>query len=257
MSAATHPLLRSVLTVFAIWAGGVLLVVEFGLGARYSLHPDGVPEAGQVPEVALLSGLATAEGFEHYSSIVERPLFSADRRPIAADAAGQAAADEAPAPAPLTVVVTSIILTDDKRIAIVVDPSSNKSQTVSMGGALSGDQAAWRLVELEPRRAVFEGPGGRSALDLRVFDGQGGEPPTPVAVPSQANRDAAANTAGAGSNRGNAAGNASKGDSPAVPGGGPQADSPEARAEAIRKRIEERRRQMREEAERANAERGQ
>src|SRR3546814_3288531 len=36
----------------------------------------------------------------------------------------------------------------------------------------------WRLVSLEPRRAVFDGPEGERKLELRVFDGEGGIPPT-------------------------------------------------------------------------------
>jgi general secretion pathway protein N len=152
---------------------------------------------------------------------------------------------------PLNVVVTSIVLTAERQIAIVTDPESKRSQTLSVGSALEGDQSAWRLVELQPRAAVFEGPGGRSAVDLRVFDGQGGEPPTPVAqVPvaqAQAPRPGGGETG------------AQKQDEEGRPQGAVvvEADSPEARAEQIRRRIEERRRQMREEAERANAERGQ
>ena len=38
----------------------------------------------------------------------------------------------------------------------------------------------WRLTELAPRRAVFDGPEGRRELELRVFDGAGGQPPTVI-----------------------------------------------------------------------------
>ena len=246
MSGSNHPLLRLLLGVFAAWSFGVLLVVETGLGARYSLHPDAEPEAGAIPEVSLVSGIGGAEDFERYASIVQRPLFSADRRPPPPEAGTEpAAADAAPA-APLNVVVTSIVLTGDKRFVIVTDPATNKSQTLTVGTALAGEQSGWRLVELQPRRAVFDGPGGRSSLDLRVFDGQGGEPPTPVSAPAQVNQTDVASVAP--QNPGGAV------DGQAQPS---DPDSPEARAEAIRKRIEERRRQMREEAERANAERGQ
>jgi general secretion pathway protein N len=244
MTASSHPLLRLVLAVFATWSLGVFVVVETGLGSRYSLHPDAEPDAAAVPEVALVSGIGSAEGFERYASIVQRPLFSADRRPPPPEAGSEVApADAAPA-VPLNVVVTSIVLTGDKKFAIVTDPATNKSQTLGVGAALAGDQAGWRLVELQPRRAVFDGPGGRSSLDLRVFDGQGGEPPTPVAAPVQASQGEAAAVPAAAQN-------------PAGDNAASDPDSPEARAEAIRKRIEERRRQMREEAERANAERGQ
>lgn len=247
MSGSNHPLLRLLLGVFALWSFGVLVVVETGLGARYSLHPDAEPDAAAVPEVSLVSGIGGAEGFDRYASIVQRPLFSADRRPPPPEAGAETATVDAAPAVPLNVVVTSIVLTGDKRFVIVTDPATNKSQTLTVGAALAGEQSGWRLAELQARRAVFDGPGGRSSLDLRVFDGQGGEPPTPVSEPAPASPNQVATAANPQGTGGAADGQAKPSDP----------DSPEARAEAIRKRIEERRRQMREEAERANAERGQ
>lgn len=248
MSLASHPFVRAGLGVLLVWSVAVLGVVEGGLGSRYSLHPDAPLDTSRVPEVRLLSGVGGVEGFDEYASIVERPLFSEDRRPQAAD--GSATEDPASLViSDLSLVVTSIVISGDKRFAIVIDPTTNRSQTVAMGASLEGDQAGWKLTELTPRSAVFEGPGGsRSTLDLRVFDGQGGEPPTPVAQsapgthPSAGTLQAKPNEAGE-----------KPADDPVISNDG----SPEARAEQIRRRIEERRRQMREEAERANAERGQ
>jgi general secretion pathway protein N len=52
---------------------------------------------------------------------------------------------------------------------------------VKLGDLLEG--TSWRLVELQPRRASFEGPQGRRDLELRVFDGTGAPmPATPVAA---------------------------------------------------------------------------
>lgn len=248
MSPASHPLLRAALGVLSAWSIVVLGVVEGGLGGRYSLHPDAAPDTGRIPEVRLLSGVGGVAGFDDYASIVQRPLFNEDRRPQAADSA----TDEAPAPSVTTLdlVLTSIVITGSKQIAILSDPGGKGSQSVAMGGALEGDYAGWRLKELQPRRAVFEGPGGVSELELRVFDGQGGEPPTPMAQPALQQ--------GGGGQPGVLTGARQDGEEP-KPEGAPavEPDSPEARAEQIRRRIEERRRQMREEAERANAERGQ
>ncbi|MCK7594581.1 hypothetical protein [Pseudomarimonas salicorniae] len=251
MSAANHPLLRVVLAVFGVWSGAVLVAVEGGLGGRWSLHPDAPVDPDQIPEVSLVSGAGGVEGFDAYASIVQRPLFSEDRRPLPADASQ---GEEAPAPTdvPLNVIVTSIIITADRRIAIVTDPDSKRSQSVSVGAALEGDLSSWKLKELEPRRAVFEGPSGTSTMDLRVFDGQGGEPPTPIVQSAPAPAPTPASPGGE-------EGGGEKSETPGRPEGAVvvEADSPEARAEQIRRRIEERRRQMREEAERAHAERGQ
>ena len=129
---------------------------------------------------------------------------------------------------------TSVIVTGKAKIAIVSDRASGKSQSLKVGESLAGEQSSWKLVELQPRAAVFEGPGGRNRVDLRVFDGTGGEAPTPVSVASPEAVEVQ---------------NTETADQAAE-------DSPESRAEQIRKRIEERRRQMREEAARANQERG-
>jgi general secretion pathway protein N len=140
-------------------------------------------------------------------------------------------------PPPPEFILTSVIKSGDKQIAIVQHTPSGKSQTVAVGQPLQAELSGWTLVELAPRGAVFEGGGGRKSFELRVFDGTGGQPPTPVdAPPAQAQppADGSAPVVGA--------------DGQPVPAA---VDTPEARAEMIRRRIEERRRQMREEAERA------
>lgn len=247
---ADHPLLRTVLVVFAVWSVAVLVAVEAGLGGRWSLHPDAPPDPSQLPRVQLLSGGSRVGDFQEYASVVERPLFREDRRPAPDPAQAAAPVEQAP-PAPLEVTVTSIVLAGDRQLAILSDAKGERRQAVRLGAALEGELAAWRLVELKPRLAVFEGPGGRREVELRVFDGQGGEPPTPVQAPpapaAQAQPDGQPLDAG------------EVKQDPSRPQGGAviEPDSPEARAEAIRRRIEERRRQMREEAERARAERGQ
>jgi len=242
------PMLRAILIAVCAWSFGVLLVVESGLGARYALHPDNPLQAGDVPAVALNRAQSTVGDLAAYAEVGARPLFDPERRPPPPPPV--APAEQPAPPAPLNVVLTSIIISGDKRIAIVSDRQTNKAQTLRVGQSLAGDQSAWKLVELEPRRAVFEGPGGRNALDLRVFDGQGGEPPTPVVVATVPAADP----------------NAAGGANPLLPGapqaqaaatpGAAEGDTPEARAEMIRRRIEERRRQMREEAARLNAESG-
>lgn len=251
MSHVGHPLSRAVLLVFAAWSLCVLMLVESGLGGRWSLHPDSLLDASKVPEVRLLSGAGGVDGFERYQSIIERPLFSDSRRPPVPETAAEEKPPE-PVSAPLNVVVTSIVITKDRRIAIVTYPESKRSQAVSVGSALEGDQSGWRLTELQPRRAVFSGPGGaRSDVDLRVFDGTGGEPPTPIAAAApQRGRGAPVAAAAPATDR-------PAGEQEAPGSTELELITPESRAELIRRRIEERRQQMREEAERAKVERGQ
>jgi general secretion pathway protein N len=235
MSAASARLLRVALIGFFGWSVLVLLLAEAGMGGRYALHPDDPGRVEPLPQLHLSRAESRLRQFADYAQVGERPLFNADRRPQASDAAPAAVVEAPPPPVELDLVLTSVILAGDKRIAVVAERAGGNAQSLRLGQALGGQQSAWKLVELQPRHAVFEGPAGRSRVDLRVFDGVGGQAPTPVSMP---------------------------------PGGVVQVEttenpeaieqqSPEQRAESIRKRIEERRRQMREEAARANQERGQ
>lgn len=246
MNAPGAPTLsRVVSVVFFTWSLLVLGIVYGGLGARYTLHPEGAPD--EVASIQL-SSASSGVGLEAYASMAERPLFNESRRPIAVEGGGGSGEVAVVPAAQLNVQVTSVVITAEREFVIVYDQNTKQSQTLKPGESLAGDQAAWKLVELKPRSAVFEGPGGRSTLDLRVFDGKGGEAPTRVSARPASSAPGA--------------GDASNGSAPAdeVIQESPetaQADAPESRAEQIRRRIEERRRQMREEAEKAKAERGE
>lgn len=238
------------LGAFAGWSLLVLVVVQAGLGARYSLHPDDPSLVQELPRLDLSRAQTPLGALTEYAQVGERPLFNADRRPIPPPAAPAGTEAEAPAAAPLDVVLTSVILSGDTRIAIVLDKKSNKSQSVKVGDSLAGEQSAWKLVELAPRKAVFEGPTGRNDAELRVFDGSGGEAPTAAPVASSTPEDPGAQPVN------QAAAAAAAAATPQTGGAQAQPQTPEARAELIRRRIEERRRQMREEAERANKQNG-
>lgn len=244
MKAATQRLPTLLLGAFALWSVLVVVCVYAGLGGRYSLHPDDPSRVPALPQLDLSRAQTPLGELTDYAQVGERPLFNSDRRPIpvATTPGAETGPTETP---PLDVVLTSVIMSGDTKIAIVLDKKTNKSQSVKLGASLAGDQSAYKLIELEARKAVFEGPSGRSEAGLRVFDGQGGEAPTAIeptadpnvaTAPAQPTPDAQA-TAGLGN--------------PAQP------QTPESRAELIRRRIEERRRQMREEAERANQQNGQ
>lgn len=224
------------LAAFAGWCLMVVIAAFAGLGSRYGLHPDDASRVPPLPQVDLSRARSPLEPIDAYAVIGERPLFNADRRPLPPPASDAPVGDAPPPPAPLDVVLTSVVLSGEFKVAIVLDNKGQRTQSVRVGSSLDGDQAGWKLVELAPRKAVFEGPTGRSELELRVFDGTGGQPPTALATPPGQPKPE----------------DPSAPQPAAAPEG--EAQTPESRAELIRKRIEERRRQMREEAERANKE---
>jgi general secretion pathway protein N len=232
MSPASANLLRTALIAVFAWSALVWVLAQAGMGARYRLHPDDPTQIESLPQPALSRAQSSLEPFSSYAVVAERPLFNPDRRPAPPSEGDTTAAAPPEAPAELDLVLTSVIIAGDTRIAVVADRAGGESQSLKIGQSLVGGQSSWRLAELNPRHAVFEGPGGRSRVDLRVYDGTGGQAPTPVAIVAEGQPEAAEPEAAS-------------------------EQTPESRAELIRKRIEERRRQMREEAARANQERGQ
>lgn len=233
MASAQQRLPTLLLAAIAGWSAIVLVCVYAGLGSRYSLHPDDASRVPELPRVDLSRAQNPLQSLEDYAVVGERPLFNADRRPLPPpDDPTASTAEAPPPPPPLDVLLTSVVLSGEIKLAIVQDKKSNTSQSVRVGEAMKGDLSSWKLVELGPRKAVFDGPTGRSDVELRVFDGSGGEPPTAVAAPEIASSAATTD--------------------PSATPATENSQTPEARAELIRRRIEERRRQMREEAERAN-----
>ncbi|GAB2490032.1 hypothetical protein [Arenimonas alkanexedens] len=166
----------ALLAAVAAWAVGLLLLALAGLGGRVGLHPGNASLAPPVPQVRLEVVGSRLGPASDYLEIGNRPLLSVDRRPSAV-LAGAGSGD-----APLDAVLTSVLIADDVRLVILQHTADRSSRRVRLGDLVEG--TAWRLVEVEPRRAVFDGPEGRREMALRVFDGTGGEPVTQVAAPA-------------------------------------------------------------------------
>src|SRR5690606_6466134 len=144
----------------------------------------------------------------------------------------------------------------DFRMAIL-QPSEGGDPVRVKVGAAPETSPGWRLVSLEPRQAVFDGPEGERKLQLRVFDGEGGIPPTPSTPPAgdAAGRQArrAPDMAGPSPPARQQGGSVEDADADAAQPAAEPAEKPDNRAsaeqiEAIRKRIEERRAKLRQDA---------
>ena len=217
--------------------GGLDLAQRFGLGASYAL-PESVRGDPAAP-LALNREAFKLPGWGEYAIVLDRPIFNEDRQPTpVTDTAASAKSEEATAK-PLNATLTSIILTPDVKLAIVKNNDTGESEVIRIGRPLAGEQNGWKLVEVSPRGATFEGQGlGRQALELAVNESSSGVQKVPAAGPEPAK------------------------DAPVSPINQPPATAPavendaasQAHAEEIRRRIEERRRQLREEAERMRSE---
>ena len=236
MADAFRPL-TLLLGAVCLWASCVLILALAGLGSRV---PEVVAASAPapLPAVSLTRSVSRLGSLEQYAEVGNRPLLNASRQPVAI-----AAGDGAAGPAELDVVLTSVLITPRLQLAILTDNKDGSSRRVRVGEMVEGSN--WRLVQLEPRRAVIEGPSGPRTLDLRVFDGRSGEMPTPVAGSPNAGVQARSEPAVLTAPPPPRATADVKPDPPAV--------SQEDQVEAIRKRIEARRAQMRAEADAAAA----
>lgn len=256
------------------WALLFALLSLAGLGSRIgTLEDDGVVAAPIGPAPGNAAPAATLASFDE---VAARPLFSGDRRPHPFFIDPQDEGDGAGTG--FDYVLTSVLRTPDFAMAILQPNGGGESIRLKVGEG-PPEASNWLLDSVDARSVVFTTPEGPRTLELRVFDGNGGQPPTPmtpVASPdgrppaqaasrpppspeqgAQQAADAAARAANASASTqpgGNAQarGPAGQQATPVTDAGGsttaeaaPAAGPSEAQVEAIRRRIEERRARLR------------
>lgn len=166
-----------------------------------------------------------------YAEAASRPVFTADRLPRSFMATGpDGNAAMGAQSQSLDFILTGVLISPQVRLAILQPTGGGEAVRVREGASPEG-ASGWRLVEVQPRRAIFEGSGGESSLDLRVFgDDARSEKAMMSGISPDAGKAAAEAAAAAAQDAADAA---------------PIPISEAARIEAIRKRIEARRAQMR------------
>lgn len=232
----------------AAWALCAWLLALLGMGGSVTLLAEDpsllqpLPQAGKPPPERL-------GPLPQYSEIGRRPLFTGNRRPqpfvINPD-------DQAEGGNDFDYVLTSVLIAPDFRMAILQPREGGDPIRVRVGTAPEA-APAWRLASLEPRSAVFDGPEGERKLELRVFDGEGGIPPTPTSTRANvpgASRPAPPGIAPPTGTEPAVRDADTPSPAPARPGQPPAAAEADNRAsaeqiDAIRKRIEARRAKLR------------
>jgi general secretion pathway protein N len=205
------------------WALLFWLATLLGLGTR--------PGEASVPAAEALPAPAGVQAdrigpLAQYSEAAARPLFTADRKPHAFLATGPEDGEAGAGASSLDIILTGVLISPAVRLAIVQPSAGGASQRVRVGSSPEG-AAGWRLLDVQPRRAIFEGPSGQMTLDLRTF----GVAATPAGVAK-----AAADAAAAAAERAEAAAAG-----PPLP---PPTPDEAKRISEIRKRIEARRAQL-------------
>ena len=229
--------LTGLLAATCLWALALLVLAVAGLGGRVTPLADDPSLVRALPGARLKPVDSRLGAAVEYDEVGSRPLLIADRRPVpVGPVTGEGTAE-------IDVALTSVLITPRLQLAILTDNQGGAARRVRVGDQVPG--TSWTLVQVEPRRAVLEGPGGQKTLELRVYNGAapGQSPVVMVEEPPPA--------PGAVDGDGNAVGPVAAPVPMPVPAPAPNAAetlTQEQQIEAIRRRIEARRAQMRAEA---------
>ncbi len=250
------------LATLAGWALLVWLLALFGMGGTITPLPDDASMLQRLPTPTKPPAERIGT-LAQYGETGTRPLFSEDRRPQPFSLQPEGETPQEPS---FDFILTSVLQVPGLQMAIVQPTDGGGSVRMKLGEAPE-EAKGWRLVELHPRSAVFDGPEGQKSLELRTFDGNGGEAPTAVAqaAPAQAGGRPAPDTPNPTANVPlptkpqpvPAAAAPSPRPVPPAPTApttataGQPVTTPEAQMDAIRKRIEARRAQLRAQAQQA------
>lgn len=171
------------LAAVAGWALAAWLLAAAGMGGRVEPLPDDPGLLEPLPPVRPSPPLRLGP-LDQYDAIATRPLFSEDRepQPFFLQGEGEESEDRA-----FDYVLTSVLITPRLEMAILQPAEGGASVRVRLDQAPES-HPAWRLVGLGERSAMFEGPEGPLTLQLRVYDGVGGERPTAVGRPAPPDR---------------------------------------------------------------------
>lgn len=237
MADALRPL-TLLLGVICLWALSVLILALSGLGSRFAVATTGQTPP-RLPAIALTRSQSRLGPMNDYLGVGQRPLMNENRQPTLQLAVNGAALPE------LDVMLTSVMITPRLQLAILTGNKDATVRRVRVGETIEGSN--WRLVQVEPRRATIEGPSGQRVLELRVFNGKGGELPSPSVAQAAAPTAVQPGNAPPSPTSPQPILDAGK-PSPVAAQADPQA-AQQQQIEAIRRRIEARRAQMRAEAE--------
>ena len=167
------------LAAFAGWAILAWLLALFGMGGSIRPLPADPSLVQALPQ--LRPPAAERLGpMAQYAEINARPLFSERRQPEPFFISGEEGGEQ---PQSFEFVLSSVLITPALKMAILQTSEGGESVRVKLGEAPES-APNWQLVEVNPRSVVIAGPDGRQTLELRVFDGTGGESPTAMTPPA-------------------------------------------------------------------------
>lgn len=156
-------------------------IVQPPAGSDEFADATGVVPASRVrvqPVTPAATPAPTLHGDEWVATILARPLFTRDRRPVSGPAAAAAADSGGALPR-----LTGIAITPNVRRAIFAGPDGGKPTVVEEGGTIGG----FRIEQIGPAGVKVQGPNGERMVALAFdptppqprVDGDPTQPPPP------------------------------------------------------------------------------
>ena len=148
--------------------------------------PDGTSPAASTDEGQRIADQAArlqppAER-ESYASILERPIFRPDRKPLPPDDQPQDTGPSSDRTARDALDLTAVLITPAQVSAWVADPTKPKPQRWRLGDEVSG----WQVREIRGDRVLLERQGETYPLLLRDYSKQPPGSATPTPTPRRA-----------------------------------------------------------------------
>jgi len=157
MNAAGQRRLTPLLVAVAVALGVVCAAFVAGVGRGVQWDDAGTPEP--LPPVRPLA-MPPPSPLARFSEVWQRPLFMADRKPVAATDGEDASSNIG------ELELTGIIMTPGLRMALLRDRGKDTTVRVKEGTALADGH--WTLTSLTARSAVFDNGGEHRELTLKV-----------------------------------------------------------------------------------------
>ncbi|MET0935382.1 MAG: hypothetical protein ABWX83_05300 [Luteibacter sp.] len=176
MNAAGQRRLTPVLVGMVLVLGCMAAALALGVGRGVRWDEPAAPEPLPPLRAAAMPATSPLAGF---AEVWQRPLFMADRKPVAATESDDASGNIG------DLELTGIIMTPGLKIALLRDRGKDTTVRVKEGSALADGH--WTLASLTPRSAVFDNGGERRELTLKVAapDPLAKEVQRPGATPGQ------------------------------------------------------------------------
>jgi general secretion pathway protein N len=157
VNAAGQRRLTPVLAVIALALGCTAAAFAIGIGQGVRWDDPAAPEA--LPPLRA-AAMPVTTALNRYAEVWQRPLFMADRKPVAAADTDDSSSNIG------DLELTGIIMTSGLRMALLRDRGKDTTVRVKEGSALADGH--WTLASLTPRSAVFDNGGQRRELTLKV-----------------------------------------------------------------------------------------